>query len=105
MDLNRDLSSPVGQHGGRHPLPDSFVLANKLAAMGVNSQTLVVAYDDSRFAFAARLWWLLRYLGHERVAVLNGGFSAWCSAGIPSQTLFLHPRLVRLFLNYNCRGW
>ena len=83
LDLNRDLSSPVVQHGGRHPLPNPAKLANKLSAMGVNSQTLVVAYDDSRFAFAARLWWLLRYLGHDRVAVLNGGFNGWLSSGYP----------------------
>ena len=83
LDLNQDLSSPVGQHGGRHPLPNPFVLAKKLSAMGVNEKTLVVAYDDSRFAYAARLWWLLRYLGHNRVVVLNGGFSAWCLAGYP----------------------
>jgi len=83
LDLNQDLSGPVGQHGGRHPLPDPVQLANKLSAMGINSQTLVVAYDDSRFAFAARLWWLLRYLGHNRVAVLDGGFSAWLRAEYP----------------------
>ena len=83
LDLNRDLSSPVGQHGGRHPLPNPAELANKLSSMGVNSQTLVVAYDDSHFAFAARLWWLLRYLGHDRVAVLNGGFLGWLSSGYP----------------------
>lgn len=83
LDLNRDLSSPVVQHGGRHPLPNPAKLANKLSAMGVNSQTLVVAYDDSRFAFAARLWWLLRYLGHDRVAVLDGGFQGWLSSGYP----------------------
>lgn len=83
LDLNRDLSSPVEQHGGRHPLPNPAELADKLSAMGVNSQTLVVAYDDSRFAFAARLWWLLRYLGHDRVAVLNGGFKGWLSGGYP----------------------
>ena len=81
LDLNRDLSSPVGEHGGRHPLPNPTELANKLSAMGVNSQTLVVAYDDSRFAFAARLWWLLRYLGHNRVALLDGGFQGWLSNG------------------------
>ena len=83
FDLNKDLSSPVQQHGGRHPLPDSEVLAQKLSAMGVDDRTLVVAYDDSRFAFAARLWWLLRYLGHERVAVLDGGFKAWQSLELP----------------------
>ncbi len=86
LDLNQDLSSPVGQHGGRHPLPDSSKLAGTLAAMGIHSDppqgpTLVVAYDDSRLAFASRLWWLLRYLGHDRVAVLDGGFAGWKAAG------------------------
>ncbi|XQQ05611.1 MAG: sulfurtransferase [Leptolyngbya sp. IPPAS B-1204] len=86
LDLNQDLSSPVQQHGGRHPLPDPVQLADKLSAIGVRSgpePTLVVAYDDSRLAFAARLWWLLRYLGHDRVAVLDGGFSGWQAAGYP----------------------
>ncbi|MGA7935476.1 MAG: sulfurtransferase [Kovacikia sp.] len=88
LDLNQDLSSPVKKHGGRHPLPDGAVLAKKLEAMGVSSSppdgpTLVVAYDDSRQAFASRLWWLLRYLGHNRVAVLDGGFAAWNAAGCP----------------------
>lgn len=88
LDLNLDLSSPVGRHGGRHPLPDPELFAAKLSAMGVNSNpsdstepTLVVAYDDSRFAFASRLWWLLTYFGHNRVAVLDGGLSAWIEAG------------------------
>jgi thiosulfate/3-mercaptopyruvate sulfurtransferase len=81
LDLNRDLASPVQLHGGRHPLPDDRVLGAKLAAMGINSDTLVIAYDDSRFAFAARLWWLLRYYGHERVAILDGGYSNWVKAG------------------------
>lgn len=84
LDLNKDLSAPVGRHGGRHPLPDASEFAQKLAAIGVNFQeTLVVAYDDSRFAFAARLWWLLRYLGHDRVALLDGGWTAWQSGGYP----------------------
>ena len=85
LDLNQDLSSPVQQHGGRHPLPNFAELVAKLESIGISSQppTLVVIYDDSRLAFAARLWWLLRYLGHDRVAVLDGGFSAWQSAGYP----------------------
>ncbi|PSB02504.1 sulfurtransferase [Merismopedia glauca CCAP 1448/3] len=84
LDLNLDLSSSIQTHGGRHPLPDSNTLAQKLAAMGINFQnTLVVAYDDSRFAFASRLWWLLRYFGHDRVAVLDGGFTQWVEAGYP----------------------
>lgn len=86
LDLNRDLSNPVGEHGGRHPLPDPANLGEKLAAMGVNTHTLVIAYDDSRFAFAARLWWLLRYYGHDRVAVLDGGYSNWLKADYPVTT-------------------
>jgi thiosulfate/3-mercaptopyruvate sulfurtransferase len=88
LDLNRDLSSPVAKHGGRHPLPDPARLAATLTSMGIYSDapagpTLVVVYDDSRMAFASRLWWLLRYLGHEQVAILDGGFSAWKGAGHP----------------------
>ncbi|MBE9199796.1 MULTISPECIES: sulfurtransferase [unclassified Nodularia (in: cyanobacteria)] len=82
LDLNQDLSSPIGKHGGRHPLPNVNDLAHKLSAIGVDSpKSLVVAYDDSRLAFASRLWWLLRYLGHEQVVVLDGGFTAWQKAG------------------------
>lgn len=84
LDLNQDLSSPVERHGGRHPLPNINEFAEKLAAIGVNDQqTLVVAYDDSRLAFASRLWWLLRYMGHEKVALLDGGWKAWQAAGYP----------------------
>ncbi|MFM9268058.1 sulfurtransferase [Tychonema sp. BBK16] len=82
LDLNRDLASPVEKHGGRHPLPNITKLADKLSLIGIKLQeTLVVVYDDSRFAFAARLWWLLRYMGHSKVAVLDGGFSGWKAAG------------------------
>ncbi|MGK7876385.1 MAG: sulfurtransferase [Xenococcaceae cyanobacterium] len=84
LDLDKDLSAPVGRHGGRHPLPEPKLLAEKLAAMGIISgETLVVAYDENRFAFAARLWWLLRYLGHERVALLDGGWTGWKAGGYP----------------------
>jgi thiosulfate/3-mercaptopyruvate sulfurtransferase len=81
LDLNQDLSSPVAKHGGRHPLPDRAVLAIKLSRMGIVAKTLVVAYDDARFAFAARLWWLLRWLGHTHVAVLDGGLTNYLAAG------------------------
>ncbi|MEO0685816.1 MAG: sulfurtransferase [Cyanobacteria bacterium J06649_11] len=84
LDLNQDLSSKVQKHGGRHPLPDIDEFADKLSAMGVNfGQTFVIAYDDSRFAFASRLWWLLRYLGHQRVGVLDGGFKGWLACEYP----------------------
>ncbi|MBD2437648.1 sulfurtransferase [Nostoc sp. FACHB-110] len=94
LDLNQDLSSPVGKHGGRHPLPDINHLAQKLSAIGVNSPaTLVVAYDDSRLAFASRLWWLLRYLGHKRVVVMNGSFSTWQQAGYPVTDVLPQPQV------------
>lgn len=86
LDLNQDLSSPVRSHGGRHPLPDVEALAATLSRCGVTSQTLVVAYDDHKFAFASRLWWLLRYMGHSHVAVLDGGLSAYRAAGLPLTT-------------------
>lgn len=83
LDLNRDLASPVTATSGRHPLPDSSVLAGKLAAAGVSHDTQVVAYDDAAGAFAARLWWLLRWLGHVHVAVLDGGWKLWCQENRP----------------------
>lgn len=81
LDLDDDLSGPRSGLNGRHPLPDPQLLASKLAGLGVDAGTQVVAYDDVGGMFAARLWWLLRWLGHERVAVLNGGLPAWTAAG------------------------
>ena len=81
LDLNRDLAGPVGKHGGRHPLPDPRIFAATLGRFGVGPQTEVVAYDDSRLAFAARLWWLLRALGYRPPLLLNGGYRAYLDAG------------------------
>ena len=93
LDLDRDLSSRVQQHGGRHPLPDVNILAQKLADIGiVRNQTMVVAYDDSRFAFASRVWWLLRYLGHDLVGVLDGGWQGWCKQNYPTTQEIPEPR-------------
>lgn len=84
LHLNRDLSRPVEQYGGRHPLPEPETFAAKLGAMGINSSnTWVVVYDDSKLAFASRCWWLLRYLGHDRVSVLDGGLTEWQACGYP----------------------
>jgi len=84
LDLNQDLSSEVKEHGGRHPLPNLDTLAEKFAQLGIiKNETLVVAYDDSRFAFAARLWWLLRYLGHDSVVLLDGGWNDWIKHDYP----------------------
>lgn len=81
LDLNRDLSGPVAVHGGRHPLPEPAAFASLLAACGVGPGTEVVAYDDSRLAFAARLWWLMRALGYRPPRLLDGGYQAWLGAG------------------------
>ncbi|MEM6252789.1 MAG: sulfurtransferase [Cyanobacteria bacterium P01_D01_bin.156] len=85
LDLNQHLSSPVQPHGGRHPLPDWSTFVDTLNLLGIQSspQTPIVIYDASRFAFAARLWWMLRYLGHDHVALLDGGIPAWIEAGLP----------------------
>lgn len=83
LHCDRDLSGPLNGRNGRHPLPDPEVLAGRLAALGINRQTQVVAYDDGNGMIASRLWWLLRWLGHDAVAVLDGGWAAWCKAGGP----------------------
>ena len=83
LDLEEDLSGPVTGRNGRHPLPAPGLLADKLGSLGVGDQTQVVAYDDAGGMFAARLWWLLRWLGHSQVAVLNGGLQAWVSSSHP----------------------
>ncbi|WEK54346.1 MAG: sulfurtransferase [Candidatus Cohnella colombiensis] len=83
LDLERDLSAPIGEHGGRHPLPDVAQLAARLGQAGIDRTMRVVAYDDQGGAMASRLWWLLRYLGHNEVYVLDEGFTAWKQAGCP----------------------
>lgn len=83
LDLEADLSGPLGEHGGRHPLPDLDVLAAKLGSLGIGDGVRVVAYDDQGGAMASRLWWLLRYMGHEDVCVMDQGFTAWKDAAFP----------------------
>jgi thiosulfate/3-mercaptopyruvate sulfurtransferase len=80
-DLNRDLSAPIGPHTGRHPLPSPEAFAARLGAMGIGNDSQVVAYDEANGSIAARLWWMLRWLGHGAVAVLDGGFRAWSAHG------------------------
>lgn len=81
--LDRDLAAPITPTTGRHPLPSPEQFAATLSAWGVTADTQVVAYDADTGAFAARLWWLLRWAGHRKVAVLDGGFKAWVAAGLP----------------------
>jgi thiosulfate/3-mercaptopyruvate sulfurtransferase len=86
MHLDRDLSSPVGPGTGRHPLPERERLAARLAALGLRRGQPVVAYDRNFSPYAARLWWLLRWLGHAPVAVLDGGWQGWLDAGGAAET-------------------
>ena len=75
--LDRDLSGPVTPATGRHPLPDPHTFAQWLSAKGVSDDTQLIAYDQGNGAYAARLWWLARWVGLRSVAVLDGGFTAW----------------------------
>jgi thiosulfate/3-mercaptopyruvate sulfurtransferase len=81
LHLDRDLSSPPNGRNGRHPLPEPDRLAQTFGRIGIDTTTQVVAYDDAGGMIAGRLWWLLRWLGHDRVALLDGGFQAWLTAG------------------------
>lgn len=86
LHLDRHLSGEMNGSNGRHPLPDPLVLAARLGAVGVSRESQVVVYDDSGGMIAARLWWLLRWLGHDRVAVLDGGIGRWVKEGRPLST-------------------
>jgi thiosulfate/3-mercaptopyruvate sulfurtransferase len=84
--LDRDLAGPVTPTTGRHPLPDPDQFARTLSRWGVSPDTQVVAYDADVGMYAARLWWMLRWVGHRAVAVLDGGFKAWVDAGLRTST-------------------
>ena len=81
--LDRDLAGPRTGTNGRHPLPPPEAFAARLRHWGVGAHSRVVAYDDAQGAYAARAWWMLRWLGHRQVAVLDGGWTAWEAAGMP----------------------
>lgn len=83
LHCDRDLSGPMNGSNGRHPLPVPEGLAIRLGAIGIGPATQVVVYDDAQGMISGRLWWLLRWLGHARVAVLDGGLQAWLAANQP----------------------
>jgi thiosulfate/3-mercaptopyruvate sulfurtransferase len=86
LHLDHDLSSPVSADSGRHPLPDPDAFARRLGQLGAGASSQLVAYDQGNGAYAARLWWLARWIGHRNVAVLDGGMAAWTAAGLPLET-------------------
>ncbi len=95
--LEEDLSSPITPQSGRHPLPVAQELASKLEQWGVGHGSQVVVYDAAGGAIAARLWWLLRWMGHAAVAVLDGGFPAWSRGSYPIANL-ASPRAPAMFM-------
>jgi thiosulfate/3-mercaptopyruvate sulfurtransferase len=82
--LAQDLAGPKTGTNGRHPLPDPAALRQTFARLGIDSSAQVVAYDQDSGMYASRLWWLLRYMGHTAVAVLDGGFAKWVAEGRPT---------------------
>lgn len=81
LHCDRDLSGPMTGCNGRHPLPEPETLAGRLGDIGIGTTTQVVVYDDAQGMIGGRLWWLLRWLGHDAVALLDGGLQAWQAAG------------------------
>ncbi|MBX6768004.1 MAG: sulfurtransferase, partial [Actinomadura rubrobrunea] len=85
IDLDRDLAAPPGP-AGRHPLPSPQDFQDAMRRAGVSADRTVVVYDDADSTAAGRAWWTLRYFGHTRVRVLDGGYHAWVNAGLPVST-------------------
>jgi thiosulfate/3-mercaptopyruvate sulfurtransferase len=92
LHLDEDLSGEKTGTNGRHPLPDLATFAAKIAKCGVAPGRQVVVYDDAGASVAGRLWWMLRWLGHGRVALLDGGYPAWVRAGLPTESAVPAPR-------------
>lgn len=84
-DLHDDLSGPPVTNKGRHPLPAPDAMQHLFGRLGIGNDCQVITYDSVRGSFAARLWWMLRYMGHEAVAVLDGGWQVWQRAELPTR--------------------
>jgi thiosulfate/3-mercaptopyruvate sulfurtransferase len=105
LHLDRDMSGPVTADSGRHPLPDPDWFAARLGELGVDAQSQLVAYDQGNAAYAARLWWLARWIGLRNVAVLDGGYAAWSSAGLPATQASPQPRPKALAVALRTDAW
>lgn len=96
LHLEKDLSALVAEHGGRHPLPNIATFSKKLGDFGADEHTVIVVYDSGQ-GMATRAWWLIRFIGHKHVYVLDGGLNAWVKAGFPLTTAVPTPE-PRTFL-------
>ncbi len=95
MHSDTDLSGPPNGRNGRHPLPDPEAFARKLGAAGVDRAKQVIAYDAQGGSFAARLWWMARWIGHDAVAVLDGGWAKWLREERPESSVVPTPTPTR----------
>jgi thiosulfate/3-mercaptopyruvate sulfurtransferase len=95
MHLDEDLSGPLTGRNGRHPLPDPDAFAAKLGPAGVGAESQIVAYDAHGGVFAARAWWMVRWLGHDAVAVLDGGYDKWLREERPETSVLPQPKQAR----------
>jgi thiosulfate/3-mercaptopyruvate sulfurtransferase len=105
LHLDRDLSGPISASSGRHPLPDPERFAARLAELGVSQDCQIVACDQGNAAYAARLWWLARWIGLRNVAVLDGGLTAWRAAGLPLETTVRTPQPRALAVSLAADAW
>lgn len=105
LHLDGDLSGPRHDGSGRHPLPDPQILARRLGDIGIGAGTQVAAYDQGSGFMAARLWWLLRWLGHEAVAVLDGGWQRWRALDLPVSAATPESRPRTLSARANRYAW
>ncbi|WP_348633475.1 sulfurtransferase [Mesobacillus selenatarsenatis] len=101
FDLEKDLSGKVGEHGGRHPLPALSQFKERLQNAGITNESLIVVYDGKEGAFASRMWWLLKYVGHEKVYILNGGIVAWEKSGYPTEDSVPHYQQTNYIIQEN----
>lgn len=86
LDLDRDLAGAPGPETGRHPLPDVTAITARLGELGIGNSDTVVVYDGANGSLAARAWWILRWLGHKRVLLLDGGYAQWRTQGLPVES-------------------
>ena len=95
--LNDDLSGPIVPGvTGRHPLPDVEAISRFFSQSGLDQNSQVIAYDDAGGAMAVRVWWLLRWLGHDAVAILDGGWQKWTTDGRPTTDVSANADAARL---------
>lgn len=99
LDIETDLSAKVTTHGGRHPLPTIEELKNTFENIGISNNSIVVSYDEGDLVGASRLWWILKYLGHDNVYVLDGGISLFEKIGGETTTQVIEPKKGELKLN------